>query len=329
MKKALISVFLILSSFICLIAAAACGSKTPDTPTHTHNYAWVDNGDGTHKKHCSGIGCDNPDIEIGYHVYGNGVCVCGNKYEYKIELAYTYHSDGGGYYEVTGIGTVTDTDITIPSVYNGKPVTSIAGYAFLGRVNLTGVTIESGVESIGFGAFDGCSGLTSIVIPSSVTNIGENAFRYCDNITSATLPSTAISYITKSKLRTVIINGGEHIEDDAFEECGDLTSVEIGNSITRIGSHAFWRCGGLTDVTIGSGVTSIGIQAFSDCIGLTDIKIPSSVTRIENGAFAFSDNLIQTENGVQYVDNWAIRCDTSLSSATLRPDTVGLADYTF
>ena len=48
------------------------------TSEHTHNYKWVDNGDGTHKQHCAVDGCDLPDKNSGTHVYGeDGKCVCG------------------------------------------------------------------------------------------------------------------------------------------------------------------------------------------------------------------------------------------------------------
>lgn len=45
---------------------------------HVHDYRLVDNGDGTHVKHCSAEGCDQPDIDKSNHVYDeNGVCECG------------------------------------------------------------------------------------------------------------------------------------------------------------------------------------------------------------------------------------------------------------
>ncbi len=67
-------------------------------------------------------------------------------------LAYTLSADKASY-TVTGIGTATDTDIFIATMYNHLPVTSIVSEAF-----------------------EGCSSLTSITIPNSVTSIGDSAF---------------------------------------------------------------------------------------------------------------------------------------------------------
>ena len=40
-------------------------------------------------------------------------------------------------------------------------------------------------------------------------------------------------------------------------------------------------------------------------------------------------NLIQTENGINYVGKWAIDCKRSIERAILRPDTVGIAEGAF
>ena len=50
-----------------------------------------------------------------------------------------------------------------------------------------------------------------------------------------------------------------------FEDCGELTSVTIPDSVTSIGDFAFDGCSGLTRVTIGKGVRSIGEFAFVWC----------------------------------------------------------------
>ena len=81
------------------------------------------------------------------------------------------------------------------------------------------------------------------------------------------------------------------IENRAFYNCSDLTSVTIPNSVTSIGNAAFSGCYKLTSITIPNSVTRIGNAAFSGCYKLTSITIPNSVTSIENYAFEHCSGL--------------------------------------
>ena len=73
----------------------------------------------------------------------------------------------------------------------------------------------------------------------------------------------------------------------AFENCENLTSVTIPNSVKTIGNCAFWGCRGLVSVTIPNSVTTIGISAFQGCCSLTSLTIPNSVISIGDLAFAY------------------------------------------
>ena len=164
-------------------------------------------------------------------------------------------------YTVSGIGTCTDTDIIIPSKYDGKPVTSIGGSAFYG-----------------------CSGLTSVTIPDSVTSIGGSAFRGCTKLTEINFNATVMNDLSYNNY--VFFNAGQN---------GDGIKVTIGKNVTKIPAYLFSPCYDysyspkIRSVVFeeGSVCESIGRSAFNRCTSLTSVTIPDSVTEI--GEYAFSD----------------------------------------
>ena len=127
------------------------------------------------------------------HNWKNGKCtVChkelntGTSTETKEQsqgLKYSLSSDEM-YYTVTGIGNCKDTDIIIPSTYEGKAVKAIGYQAFSGCLGITSITIPDSVVKIGSYAFSGCNGIKSITIGSGVTMIDTYAFTGCTGLTS-------------------------------------------------------------------------------------------------------------------------------------------------
>ena len=96
------------------------------------------------------------------------------------ELPITYTEKDG---KITITGLKKDVEIlVIPEKIDGKPVVAIADSAFSGS-SLTGVSIPSSVESIGWFAFFGCVSLTSISLPDTVTSVGYDAFSSCPRLT--------------------------------------------------------------------------------------------------------------------------------------------------
>ena len=96
------------------------------------------------------------------------------------ELPITYTEKDG---KITVTGLKGDVEIlVIPEKIDGKPVVAIADNAFSGS-SLTGVSVPSGVESIGWFAFFGCVSLTSVSLPGSVTSVGYDAFSNCPKLT--------------------------------------------------------------------------------------------------------------------------------------------------
>ncbi len=75
-----------------------------------------------------------------------------------------------------------------------------------------------------------------------------------------------------------------------------ITSIELPNSITKIGDFAFFKCQQLTSVNIPEKVTTIGEAAFYFCENENlSITIPDSVTTIGKYAFQNVQNISYTD----------------------------------
>ncbi len=238
--------------------------------------------------------------------------------EYSQGLEYMLNGDGASY-RVTGIGTCTDAELKLSPTYKGVPVTYIADNAFSGNKAITEIIIPGCITTIGSSAFNQCEKLSVITYQGTKTQWEEiehsDYWRYM--LASCTVRcidgsytqedlrvSEGLEYILDGTSYTVsgigtckdteIIIPATHqgkpvteIGEEAFDECGKLTSITIPDSVTSIGSRAFHDCSSLTSITIPNSVTSIDDYAFYGCWDLTSITIPDSVTSI--GKYAFSD----------------------------------------
>ena len=198
------------------------------------------------------------------------------------------------------------TSVTIPST-----VTSFESSAFKGCTSLTSINIPSSVTSIKNYAFEECASLTSIDIPSSVTSIGDYIFRNCANLESITVDSENTTYndgngsdciiqTSNNQLKygckgTVIPNGVTSIYMEAFAGTG-IVSVTIPTGVTTIQTHAFQNCKELTTVNIPSTTTSIASASghvFYGCKKLTNITIDSqnnTYTDLRQNCIAIKSN---------------------------------------
>ena len=67
------------------------------------------------------------------------------------------------------------------------------------------------------------------------------------------------------------IEGTDYWNRGAFYGCAEITSVQLPQSLTTIGSRAFYDCTGLTSISLPANLTTIGRYAFSYCMGLTSV----------------------------------------------------------
>lgn len=218
------------------------------------------------------------------------------------DLTFTLNANGNSY-SVTDCDESAGGTLTIPSTYNGKPVTGIGDYAFSNCTGLTGITIPNSVTSIGTHAFYNCTGLTGITIPDSVTNMGGAALRGCSSLESITIPfvgnmkKTAsapyqypfgfifgvFSYADSLAITQGYYCLGNRITADTYYIPASLKSVTVTGGNILYG--AFANCINLTEITLCNSVTRIENYAFNRCTGLTSVTIGDSVTNIASFAF--------------------------------------------
>ena len=273
-------------------------------------------------------------------------------------------------YSVTSIGEEAYKwyeDLTYVTIPNS--VVSIGKRAFYGSTSLASVTMGNSVKIIGDEAFNSCEHLSSINIPNSVTSIGDKAFSYCRRLTSIIIPKsvTSIGFMAFSNYLglesievesgnpnydsrddcnaiietssntllsgckyTVIPNSVTSINEGAFFQCQELSSITIPNSVTSIGDKAFSYCYRLYSLTIGNSVTSIGKEAFYNC-GFSSITIPNSVITIGDEAFYGCSRLttLTIPNSVTSIGKGAFRNCNGLTTITFPNSITCINDSTF
>lgn len=234
---------------------------------------------------------------------------------------------------------------------------TIGEEAFSGCDYLTDITLGENVKTLGDKAFYTCDALERVEIPSTVTDIGEKTFYSCPALKEAIIRAgtvkagtfyncralttliisdnatldgsfTARNAYANGTLETVKIGKGE-IGDSAFSNCTNLTTVELGDGVTKIGTNAFIRCTQISSITIGSRVSSIGKNAFNGCTALTNANIGSGA--IGESAFNGCPNLATVElgGGVTSIGKNAFLKCTALTSMNIGSSVKTIESYAF
>ena len=81
----------------------------------------------------------------------------------------------------------------------------------------------------------------------------------------------------------------KYIGRNAFEDCYNMTSIDLPIGIKTIGESAFSCCTKITTVTIPYTVTRVNYNAFGDCDNLTSVIIGTGLTYI--GTYGFDSPL--------------------------------------
>jgi hypothetical protein len=210
---------------------------------------------------------------------------------------------------------------TIP---NG--VARIGGIAFEGCHALTSLIVPESVTVVEGRSFMACPNLASIIFKGDAPQVHSDSYLFWGTgratifhppgakgwgktlFDRPVFPMSGdFGYTTENDKITLVkyvgpggdvtipseINGQPvaRIGNNAFDNCTNVTSVTIPDSIISVGEWAFVGCSNLTSVAIPNGVKDIGMAAFYRCPSLTSVKIPASVTSIGRGVFCYCTKL--------------------------------------
>ncbi len=218
------------------------------------------------------------------------------------------------------INDVLLTDVKITSA------DSIKDYAFYNCQSIKSVEIGNSVNYIGKSAFDRCTGLTKVNYLGTVDKWAKIDF--IDGSSNPTYYAKDL-YINDKLLTDVKITSADSVKNYAFYNCKSIKSIEIGESVTFIGSSAFWSCSALTKVnylgTLEEWMEANIVHANSEIIDLyikgellTDLKIISTDS-IKDNAFYNCKSIKSIEIGdcVKYIGQGAFRGCTGLISVNI------------
>lgn len=178
------------------------------------------------------------------------------------------------------------TNISIPSVINGKPVVEIGADAFKQFKSIKTIRMEESYDN------GKCLG---------VKRIGARAFKECFSLQKVVLP-----------------NSLECIDREAFNKCVSLREIECPQSLKSIGEGAFSQCFAMRKVSLTScKVEELPLTSFWGC-NIQELSLPNHLKAIRHGAFGGFDNLpfapqtIVIPSGTKTIENtsflfWYVR----------------------
>ena len=178
-------------------------------------------------------------------------------------------------------------DVVVPEKVKHKgrtyKVEAVGKGAFANCLELTSVTLPSGVEAIGKIAFGNCTGLKSVNIPCSVSRIGEGAFYACTSLQNVDFEEADSTVQNRLELGKSAFYGCRALEQiyicstpqpvrlysSAFAECRRLRSFRTLGMISGLSSGAFQNCTSLTEIDFDR-IESAAKDAFEGCTSFSE-----------------------------------------------------------
>lgn len=229
----------------------------------------------------------------------------------------------------TGVSIIdylgTDTNVVIPSVLDGKTVTSIDENAFYFISSMETVEIPETITNISSEAFVSCSNIKEFIVDEDNQN-----YTSVDGVIFSETMDNIVRFPSGKVIDYTILDGVDIINDNAFNGASKVKSINIPNSVVEIGEGAFFGCSSISTVIIPESVTVINENTFTNS-GISSIVIPSSIIEIKEGSFAFCDNLtsVVIENGLKTIGTGSFFECKSLPEIVLPESVIEIGESAF
>ncbi len=279
--------------------------------------------------------------EIGYYAFMG--CTSLKSIHFPLKTNFIYE---GAFMECTALEQITFED------GESSQQCSLNDTAFEGCTSLTSVVFPVvRYVSVAGGTFQGCTSLTEFKLAgaSSYYDIFDGCLYKDTTISFGEEPRKDLVACPAGKTEVRFLEGVEAIWGSVFAK-SKLTSVEIPDTVTEIGSGAFdccsaltkvilppnlsevssylFRSTGITEIKIPETVNNIGSYAFDGCTGLKTVTIPGKALAVWNEAFRGCTGLesVYLQEGVERIDSRAFEGCTSLKTLVI-PESVNFIEH--
>ena len=174
-------------------------------------------------------------------------------------------------------------------------------YIFQNCLSLEKVVLNPENDSLPAYIFSG-SGLVKADFFPEIIYSDPGAFGYCSSLTYAYLPSLEEAgdemFFSSKNLRTVLLPSAHVLSDYVFGECDSVTTVELSDDLTYLGSNLFSNCFSLKYVKL-YGDFKMHPNAFYDCC----------LERIEMNRVRILEGLPSTQNCIIAMPSTFEKCN--------------------
>jgi hypothetical protein len=243
---------------------------------------------------------------------------------------------------------------SLEAVHFSSPIKEVGYRCFANCVSLDGVDLSS-LRIVKGSAFENCTSIKEMVFMPHPDDFSDSALMGCTGVEKLVLPDrtglsipqiicqmTALKELSlpvfpgagqiplsiqfggclpKDLSAVTVIGTSEYVPEGYFLNCGQLTEINLPDSIKRIEARAFAGCTGLTEIQMPSSLLKIGNSAFEECTSLQTILLPDGLEHIGWSAFLDCESLTDLcfPSGLKSIESCAFMNCTKMSAALL-PD---------